>query len=114
LIETLLAEPQQPVSEARLLHPLPVKQSSRIAIASTFAAEPLESPLAFWMQELGMPFSIEIAPFNQILQQLLDPTSLFLSDRDGVNLFAPMKLAVWKENGRHEESFPRKTTLNGR
>lgn len=49
-----------------------------IAIAATFTAEPIADSLAFWMRELNIVSdnSIEFAPYNQIFQQLLDPTSL--------------------------------------
>ncbi len=83
------------------------KQTGRIAIASTFAAEPLESPLSFWMQELGMPFRIEIAPYNQIFQQLLDPQSLFLSEKEGVNIVL-IRFEDWLngETGRSDTPKP--------
>ncbi len=57
-----------------------------IAIASTFTAEPVEAPLAFWMDELGQTASIEFAAYNQVFQQLLDPSSLLGMNRQGVNI----------------------------
>jgi FkbH-like protein len=57
-----------------------------IAIASTFTAEPVEDPLAFWMDELGQVASIKFADYNQVFQQLLDPTSLLATNRQGVNV----------------------------
>jgi acyl carrier protein len=46
-----------------------------IAIAASFTAEPLQEPLAFLLGELGMEYRVAFAPYQQIVQQLLDPTS---------------------------------------
>ena len=62
------------------------QRKQTIAIAANFTVEPLEEPLAFWMEQLRMPSSIEFAPFDQVFQQLLDPSSLLASNRDGFNL----------------------------
>ena len=71
-------------------------QSARlIAIASTFTAEPVEDALAFWMDELGLIASIEFAPYNQVYQQLLDPTGLLATNRHGVNVVA-IRIEDWQ------------------
>jgi amino acid adenylation domain-containing protein/FkbH-like protein len=57
-----------------------------IAIAANFTVEPLEEPLVFWMEQLRMPSRIEFAPFDQVYQQLLDPTSLLARNSDGFNI----------------------------
>ena len=57
-----------------------------IAITSTFTAEPVEESLLFWMQELEIPSVIEFAPYNQVFQQLLDPSSLLLQNQKGLNI----------------------------
>jgi amino acid adenylation domain-containing protein/FkbH-like protein len=62
------------------------RQKRTIAIASTFTAEPVEDALRFWTQKLGLDFDIAFAPFNQVFQQLLDPSSLLSINRDGVNV----------------------------
>ena len=53
-----------------------------IAIAGTFTAEPIEVALEFWLQKLGLPYSISFAPYNQVFQQLVDPGSLFSLNKD--------------------------------
>lgn len=60
--------------------------SMQIAVSATFTAEPLEESLDFWMKQLGTSATIEFAPYNQVFQQLLDPTSLFAQNRQGVNV----------------------------
>ena len=57
-----------------------------LAVAATFTAEPIEQALTFWMQELKLPGQIHFSPYNQIFQQLLDPTSIFLRNTAGINL----------------------------
>jgi FkbH-like protein len=57
-----------------------------VAIAATFTAEPVRDVLAFWMEELSLPWSIEFAPYDQVFQQLLDPGSLLARNNPGVNV----------------------------
>ena len=57
-----------------------------VAITATFTAEPIKEPLEFWLQQLGMPRSIEFAMFNQVFQQLLDSSGLLASNVDGTNV----------------------------
>ena len=57
-----------------------------IAIVATFTAEPITEPLEFWLQQLGMAAKVEFAPFNQVFQQLLDPTSLLAGNKQGANI----------------------------
>src|SRR5688500_17722950 len=48
-----------------------------IVIASTFTAEPVERPLRFWLDILVLTEEIRFAPFNQVMQQLVDSSSLW-------------------------------------
>jgi FkbH-like protein len=61
------------------------QSSGKLAIAATFTSEPIAAALTFWMQELALSLAVEFAPYNQVFQQLLDPTSL-LSTNAGVNV----------------------------
>ncbi len=61
-------------------------RQSTIAIGATFTAEPLRQSLDFWTRELGMEAETVFAPPNQLFQQLLDPTSLFATNRQGTNV----------------------------
>jgi FkbH-like protein len=74
----------------------------KIAIAATFVAEPLEQPLLFWTRELELREEIVFAPYNQVFQELLDPTSLLASNRDGINVILA-RLEDWQgEKPAHE------------
>jgi FkbH-like protein len=73
-----------------------------VAIAGTFSAGPIEPALAFWMDELDIPASVEFAAYNQPFQELLDPTSLLSSNKHGVNVVL-LRLEDWlpAEPGAH-------------
>jgi len=77
------------------------RERNPIAITSTFTAEPLEAPLAFWMKELGMRSAVTFAPYNQVFQQLLDSSSLVRRNSDGINIVL-LRLTDWQ---RFEEGL---------
>jgi FkbH-like protein len=60
--------------------------ASRIAIAATFTAEPVRRPVEFLCEQVGVSLRVEFAPFNQVFQQLLDPSGLLRSNGRGVNV----------------------------
>jgi FkbH-like protein len=67
--------------------PAPEKRALQtIAITATFTAEPLQDSLDFWMQALELPFDIQFAPYNQVFQQLLDPSSILSQNETGINV----------------------------
>ncbi|MEK6283639.1 MAG: amino acid adenylation domain-containing protein [Acidobacteriota bacterium] len=101
-LEKLASEPQLTLSsftlpeelEARAKQSRSRNQKQTIAIAATFTAEPVEDSLDFWMQELGIPTHCAFAPFNQVFQQLLEPSSLMATNQNGVNVIL-IKLEDW-------------------
>jgi len=83
-------------------------QKQTIAITANFTAEPLEESLSFWMQELNILSKIEFAPYNQIFQQLLNPASLFSTNRHGINVVL-VRLEDWgkfQDGGEGEAASP--------
>lgn len=90
-----------------------MKNSSniKIAISATFTAEPLEEFLDFWGRELAMPFEIEFAPYNQIFQQLLDPSSLFSNNKNGINIIL-LRIEDWQQSGALENHGTKSISLN--
>ena len=66
----------------------------QVAICATFVAEPVEEPLQSWLREMGVTASTSFAPYNQVFQQLLDPSSLQSKNRNGVNV-ALVRLEDW-------------------
>ncbi|MGI0484814.1 HAD-IIIC family phosphatase [Pantanalinema rosaneae CENA516] len=79
-------------------------EQMHLAIAATFTAEPIADTLSFWMQELAMPATIAFAPYNQIFQQLLAPSSLLASNRHGVNIIC-LRVADWCRFTQPDEPF---------
>jgi len=71
----LLAQPPQPKDPA-----------PAIAISATFTAEALEPVLAFWLRELKLDCQIRFASYNQVFQELLDPSGLLAGNRNGINV----------------------------
>lgn len=62
------------------------RPAAAIVISSTFTAEPVAESLDFWGRKLGCPFRVEFAPYNQVFQQLLDTSTVFLKDSGGMNV----------------------------
>ncbi len=69
-----------------------------LAIAATFTAEPLEEVLAFWNDELSLELPIRFAPYHQVFQALLDPSSPLASNGGGVNAVL-IRLEDWAAAG---------------
>jgi FkbH-like protein len=56
-----------------------------IVISATFTADAIEPTLSFWMRELSFDYRIQLAPYNQVFQLLLDPAGALAANRGGVN-----------------------------
>ena len=56
-----------------------------VHICSSFVAEPLKEFIDYWNKELELNFAISFAPYNQVFQQLLNPSSL-LNKNSGLNV----------------------------
>ena len=69
-----------------------------IAISATFTAEAIEAGMAFWAGELGLDHQIRFAAFNQLFQELLDPSGLFARNRGGFNV-ALVRFEDWLRDG---------------
>ena len=94
LLETVVRDPRTRLADLPLSPALTAQaetararnRKQRIVVSATFTAEPLEDSLAFWMRELDIPARVELAPYNQVFQQLLDRGSLLNGNRHGVNV----------------------------
>lgn len=54
------------------------------ALSATFTAEPIESALTFWGKQFGLPLEVRFAPYNQVMQSLLDPRSVLAKNSYGL------------------------------
>lgn len=89
LLDRALAAPASvhfPSADPDAADPVPDEQTSVVAISATFTAEVLEDFCAFWFQRLDWKASVRFAPFNQVFQELLNPSSLLRRNRDGHNI----------------------------
>jgi FkbH-like protein len=103
ILETLIVDPDRPLQNFSILPALALQAEkarkkvlkSKIAIVSTFTAEPVQESLEFWMKTLEIPANIEFAPYNQVFQQLLDPAGLLHANRDGLNVIL-LRVEDWQ------------------
>lgn len=72
-------------------------------ITATFTADLVAPSLEFWGRQLNLPSDVEVAPFYQVLQHLLDPSSLVSRNQDGVNVILM----------RHEDWLRYEENVNG-
>lgn len=56
------------------------------ALAASFTAEPVEPTISFFSRPLESQFECRFAPFGQLIQTLLDPTSIFATNTYGLNV----------------------------
>jgi FkbH-like protein len=76
----------------------------QFAISATFTAEPLRSSIHFWATELQASFDVRFAPFNQVLQTLLDPNSLFSRNTHGMNVVLVRLEDLGQHSAQREEN----------
>lgn len=94
VLKQLVKAPQTPLSEFMIAEPLRAQADAArrrsakesITITSTFTAEPLEATLKYWLKELELPAAAIFAPYQQVFQQLLDPTSALAQNQRGANV----------------------------
>jgi FkbH-like protein len=72
-----------------------------LSIASTFTSEPISSAVRFWLRAFGHEPGIQFAPYNQVLQSLLDPYSVLSRKPGDVNLLL-VRLVDWVERPFNE------------
>jgi FkbH-like protein/FkbM family methyltransferase len=78
-------------------------KSRKICISSTFTAEPVEKSLQFWSKYFNDNYKIEFAPYNQVFQELLNPSSLLAKNNNGINIIL-LNLEDWS-NQNHKLSL---------
>ncbi len=63
-----------------------VGQPIALALAATFTAEPVGEALKFGLARLGFAPELTFAPYHQVFQELLNPSSVLGRNEGGVNL----------------------------
>ena len=77
------------------------------AISASFTAEVLQEFLEFWFERLGWRNEVRFAQFNQVFQELLNPSSLLRSNRRGNNIVI-VRLDDLLDNGTEKISKDQK------
>ncbi|MDG4752673.1 SDR family NAD(P)-dependent oxidoreductase [Micromonospora sp. WMMD718] len=75
-----------------------------LAVAATFAVDPLIPLLERWTEDLALDLSVRAAPYAQVFQQLLDPGSVFATNGKGVNV-ALLRLSDWPPGDQPVDDF---------
>jgi len=78
ILNTFAVPSQEPAVPAQT-------KREKIILAATFTVEPVLESLAFWKHELDLSFDVELAPYNQVFQELLSPDTLFSRNTAGMN-----------------------------
>jgi FkbH-like protein len=81
-----------------------LEERQTIAIVATFTAEPIKDYLDLWMKELEIPSAIEFAPYNQVFQQLLDPSSQLSKNAKGINVIL-VNFEDWQKYDKNLKTF---------
>lgn len=81
LLDALLREPEAPLD--RHLNAAGLVRTPALRLVSSFTAEPVAESLAFLGKAFRMPVRLDFAPYGQVMQELLDPASVALSQRQG-------------------------------
>ncbi|HEX6804484.1 MAG TPA: amino acid adenylation domain-containing protein [Terriglobales bacterium] len=111
VLEQITARPQVQIADIALPHRL-LEQAAKsrqraqkhtLAITSTFTAEPIKASLSFWMKELGINADLVFAPYNQVFQQLLDPSSRLSANQNGTN-FVLVRFSDWCRSEKEDEA----------
>ena len=99
LMEHVMAAPGQRVSEVQLSQ-LGMARSPatrrRLVIAATFTAEPVQPIITYWLHRVGLVSEIELAPFNQVFQELLRRDGVIARNRLGINVLL-IRAEDWKD-----------------
>ena len=102
LLQRIVTDPDQSLSALTKRIP---KRKLSIAVASTFTSEPIEESLAVWMELFGIPTEVKFAPYNQVFQQLFEPSSLFATNDGGVNIML-LRLEDWVQSDALRDDHP--------
>ena len=89
-------------SRAAKHSPVALGNVQSIVVASTFTGDSLLHPLKFWMETLSIPAVATVAPYAQVMQELLDPKSLSSQNKAGFNILL-IRMEDWIRDRIAEE-----------
>ena len=83
IINDMLKDPEAVPSTAGKQE---VQENENVLVTGTFTVEPLAPYLDFWKEKAGLPLDFEFVGYNQVFQQLLNPSGDFNTNRKGYNI----------------------------
>jgi thioester reductase-like protein/FkbH-like protein len=89
---------------------LSAQKLSKIMVAASFTAEPIEEPLGYLLHQAGVSAGLVFAPYNQVLQQLLDPEADF-GRGPAVARVILLRVEDWFHYARHDLTAARAEKL---
>ncbi len=82
-----------------------------IVFVSNFTADPVKEPCSRWLGMADMLSRVEMAPYNQVFQELLDPVSRCNANRNGFNVVL-LRLEDWLAGYKPNEGSPSEESLS--
>lgn len=86
-------------------------KAQTLAIAATFTIDAIAPSLAYLLKASNLAFNIDFAPYHQVFQQLLDPTSTLNKNKADINLLAIRLEDFVRELTDDQESVHKVTTI---
>jgi len=75
-----------------------LEAAGKIVLSGTFTLDSLVAPLELLLSETGLPLPVQLTPYRQVFQELLDPASESARNRGGANVFL-VRAQDWMEPG---------------
>src|SRR5262245_38468243 len=76
-----------------------------VAVAATFTVDPVTPSIRYFLDRFGIRHEIELAPYNQVLRELIDRAGAFGRSRDGASV-AVVRLSDLGSAGGHAKGRP--------
>ncbi len=71
-------------------------ENAYVNILANYTADPMVPHLNYWMREIGIVAEIDVAPYNQIHQQIIDQQSRFWTSGNSINIIL-IKADEWAD-----------------
>ncbi|NOX54346.1 MAG: HAD-IIIC family phosphatase, partial [Planctomycetes bacterium] len=85
-VEVVSDFPTEPEVEAEQPEIDPADADYQIVVSASFTVQPLLPGLRFWFRKLGLSAAVDAAPYGQVVQELVNPTSSLSSNGRGVGV----------------------------
>lgn len=91
------------LAEKREINKMADKETFKLAVSSTFTAEPIESYIKWWGSQFSEVIDVKFAPYNQVFKQLLDPKSMICTNTKIILLLIRFEDLIREDQSSDEE-----------